>query len=104
LKSRQIPLMIPTARVPSFAIFIAAAHLFDVLGVASEPAQTGIGVGDINRVSDRIFIERSDVRILTLAFCDSFDEINWSWDTVNWLDGYGDRVCLSILTALLKHN
>jgi hypothetical protein len=30
----------------------------------------------LNGVSNRIFIERSEARILTVAFCDSVDEIN----------------------------
>ena len=43
-----------------------------------------------NGVSNGIFIERSEVGILTVALCDSFDEINGSWDTANWLGGYLD--------------
>src|SRR6266850_6888547 len=53
------------------------------------------GFETLNRVSNRIFIERSEVRILTISFCDSLDEINGPWDTANWLGGYGDWCRLS---------
>ena len=62
------------------------------------------GFKPLDGISNGIFIERGEVRILSVALCDSLDQINGSWDTANWLGGYGDRVCLSILTALLKHN
>ena len=41
-------------------------------------------------VSNRILIETCKVRILTVAFCDSLDQINGSWDTPKRLRGYGD--------------
>ncbi len=48
------------------------------------------GFKPLNGVSNRIFIERSEVRILTVAPCDSLDQINGSWDTADWLGGYRD--------------
>jgi len=45
----------------------------------------------LNGISNRIFIERSEIRILTVDFCDSFDQINGSWDTAIWLGGYRNR-------------
>jgi len=53
------------------------------------------GFKPLNGVSNRIFIERSEVRILTVAFCNCLDEINGSWDTTNWLGRYTDRCSLS---------
>ena len=44
----------------------------------------------LNGVSNRIFIERREDRILTVRFGDSLDEINRSRNTANWLRGYGD--------------
>ncbi len=48
------------------------------------------GFKPLNGISNRIFIERSEIRILTVASCDSLDQINGSWDTANWLGGYRD--------------
>src|ERR1700730_14548263 len=49
------------------------------------------GFKPFNGVSNGIFIERMETRIiLTVGSRDSLDEINWSWDTANWLGGYGD--------------
>jgi hypothetical protein len=48
------------------------------------------GFEQIDGVSNRIFIEWSEVRILTVASCDSLDKIDWSWDAANWLGGYGE--------------
>ena len=48
------------------------------------------GFEQFDGVSNRIFIEGSDVRILTVASYDSVDEIDWPWDTANWLGGYGE--------------
>jgi len=48
------------------------------------------GFEPFDGVSNRIFIEWSEVRILTVASCDSLDKIEWSWDTANWLGGYGE--------------
>jgi hypothetical protein len=48
------------------------------------------GFKPLNGISNRIFVERSEVGILTVALCDSLDQIDWSWDTANWLGGYGD--------------
>jgi hypothetical protein len=53
------------------------------------------GFKPLNGISNRIFIERSEVRILTVALCDALDQINGSWDTANWLGGYGDWCRLS---------
>ena len=47
------------------------------------------GLKPLNGVSNRIFIERSEVSILAVEFCDSLDEIKRSWHTANWLGGYG---------------
>lgn len=44
----------------------------------------------LNGVSIRVFIETSEVRILTVAFCDPVAEINRTWDTANCLGGHGD--------------
>ncbi len=38
------------------------------------------GFKPLNGISNGIF---------TVAFCDSFDEIKGSWDTTDWLGGYG---------------
>jgi hypothetical protein len=43
-----------------------------------------------NGISNRIFMVRGEMRILTVAPCDSFDQINRSWDDANWLGGYRD--------------
>ncbi len=48
------------------------------------------GLKALNRVANRSLIERSEIGILTVAFCDSRDEIERSWDAANWLGGYGD--------------
>jgi hypothetical protein len=48
------------------------------------------GFKPFNGVSNRIFIERVEARILAVALCDSFDEINGPWDTADWLGGYRD--------------
>src|ERR1700730_1341540 len=48
------------------------------------------GFKPLNGVSNRIFIERSEVRILTVAHCDLLDQINRSRDAANWLGGYRD--------------
>jgi hypothetical protein len=37
----------------------------------------------LNGISNHIFIERSEVGILTVAFCESLDQINGSRDTAN---------------------
>ena len=37
-------------------------------------------------------------RILTVDFGDSLDKISGSWDTANWLGGYGDLSKLDHLT------
>jgi hypothetical protein len=50
----------------------------------------------LNGISNRIFIERSEVGILTVAFCESLDHINGSRDTANVVIEEG----LAILTAL----
>src|SRR5258706_1639828 len=65
------------------------------------PTKLGIIIGRIHRVLllrlelTFIFIERSEVRLLTVAFCDSLDGINGSSDTTNWLGRYSDRSSLS---------
>jgi hypothetical protein len=46
LKSWRIRLMISLARVPSLSILVTAARLFEIRGVASEPSQAAVGVGD----------------------------------------------------------
>jgi len=43
-----------------------------------------------NSISNGIVIERIETRILTVDLCDSLDQSNGSWDTANWLGGYGD--------------
>jgi hypothetical protein len=48
------------------------------------------GFEPLDGVSNRIFIEWGEGRILTIASCDSLDEIDWSWDTPNWLGGDGE--------------
>src|SRR5258705_12065866 len=48
------------------------------------------GFKPLDGVSNRIVIERSEVRILTVALCNPLDEINRSRDTANWLGGDGD--------------
>jgi hypothetical protein len=48
------------------------------------------GFKPLNGISNRIFIERSEVRILTVAHSDSLDQINRSRDAANWLGGYRD--------------
>ena len=48
------------------------------------------GFKPLNGVSNRIFIEGVEARILAVALCDSFDEINGPWDTADWLGGYRD--------------
>ena len=48
------------------------------------------GFEQLDGVSNRIFIEWSELRILTVASYDSLDKIDWSWDTANWLGGYGE--------------
>ena len=48
------------------------------------------GLKSLNGVSNRIFIERCEIRILTVAFCDSVDQSQRSWDAANWLGGYAD--------------
>ncbi len=62
------------------------------------------GFKPLNGVANRIFIERREVRILTVAFCDALDEINGSRDTANWLGGYSNWNRLSHTYRLfLKH-
>ncbi len=56
----------------------------------------------LNGISNRIFIERSEGRILTVALCDSRDQITGSWDTPNWLGGYRDWRRLGHTRRLLK--
>src|SRR5258707_11578347 len=46
------------------------------------------GLKLFNGVSNRIFIKRVQASILTVALCDSFDEINGPRDTANWLGRY----------------
>src|SRR5882762_9529007 len=48
------------------------------------------GFKPFNGVSNGTFIQRSEVGILTVAFCDSLDEINGSRDTADWLGRYRD--------------
>src|SRR5882762_5144869 len=48
------------------------------------------GFKPFDGISNGIFIERSEVGILTVPSCDSLDEISRSWDTANRLGGYGD--------------
>src|SRR3979490_2967026 len=48
------------------------------------------GFKPLNGVSNRIFVKRSEVGILTVALCDSLDQIDGPWDTANWLGGYSD--------------
>ena len=48
------------------------------------------GFKPLNGVSNRIFIERSKIRVLTVAFCDSVDELNGSRDAAYWLGRYGN--------------
>src|SRR6266850_4791154 len=48
------------------------------------------GFKPLNGISNRIFIERSKIRILTVAFCDSVDELNGSRDAAYWLGRYGN--------------
>src|SRR5882762_8825064 len=48
------------------------------------------GFNPLNSVSNRILIERSEIRILTAAPCDSLNQINGSWDTAHWLGRYRD--------------
>jgi hypothetical protein len=42
--------------------------------------------------------EAVTLRILTVGFGDSLDKISGSWDTANWLGGYGDWRKLAINT------
>jgi hypothetical protein len=58
------------------------------------------GFEPLNGISNRILIERSEIRILTVAHCDALDQINWPWDAANWLGGYRDWRRLSHTTAL----
>ncbi len=61
------------------------------------------GFKPLNGISNRIFIERMEIRILAVSLCDSLDQINGSWDTANWLGGYRDwRRLGPLLTALLE--
>jgi hypothetical protein len=48
------------------------------------------GFEPLDSVPDRFFVEWSEVRILTVASCDSLDEMEGSWDTANWLGGNGE--------------
>jgi hypothetical protein len=48
------------------------------------------GFKPFNGVSNGIFIERSEAGILTIAPCDSLDQLNGSWDAADWLGGYRD--------------
>src|SRR6266436_2286604 len=48
------------------------------------------GFKPFNGVSNGIFIERGEARILTVAPCDSLDQLNGSWDAADWLGGYRD--------------
>src|ERR1700732_110289 len=48
------------------------------------------GLKPLNRISNGLFVERSEAGILTLAPRDSLDQINRSWDTADWLGGYRD--------------
>src|ERR1700730_3978169 len=58
------------------------------------------GFEPLDGVPDRILIEKSEVRIVAVAFRDSLDEISGSWDAADGLGGYGDR-CRLGHTALL---
>src|SRR5580704_19380215 len=48
------------------------------------------GLKPLNCVANRSVIERSEIGILTVAFCDSLEEIKRSWDAANWLGGNAD--------------
>src|ERR1700730_18360575 len=48
------------------------------------------GFKPFNGVSNGIFIESSQVGILTVALSDLFDQIKGPWDTPDWLGGYRD--------------
>src|SRR4029077_9532753 len=58
------------------------------------------GFKSLYGVSNRCFIERSEVRILAIAFCDALDQINRSRNTSNWLGGYTDWYRLGHIARL----
>jgi hypothetical protein len=62
------------------------------------------GFKPLNDVSNRILIEKIEIRILTVALCDSLDQINGSWDTANWLGGYRDCCRLGDIYRLTAGN
>ena len=69
--------------------------------LAVRKAGRACGFKPLNGISNRIFIERSEVGIVTVASCDSLDQINWSWDAANWLVGIAIGAGLAIHAALL---
>jgi hypothetical protein len=36
-----------------------------------------------NGISNRLFLERGEVRVLTVPFCNSFNEIRGPWNAAN---------------------
>jgi hypothetical protein len=46
------------------------------------------GLEPLDGVSNRNFVERSEVGILAVRFCDPVDEIDGSWDAADRLGGY----------------
>src|ERR1700680_2715196 len=48
------------------------------------------GFKPFNGVSNGIFIERVEARILAVALCGSFDEVDGPWDAADWLGRYRD--------------
>src|SRR5882762_3445373 len=53
-------------------------------------------------ISNRIFIEKVEARILAVALCGSFDEINGPWDTADRLGGYRDWRRLGHICCLAR--
>ena len=62
--------------------------ILPLFGVRND--QRPCGFKPLDGISNRILVEKSEIRILTVAFCDSLDQINGSWDTADWLVGYRD--------------
>jgi hypothetical protein len=62
--------------------------IFPLFAVGNDRRASGFE--PLDGVSNRIFIERSEARIITVAFCDSLDESSWPWDAADWLGGYGE--------------
>jgi hypothetical protein len=48
------------------------------------------GFKPLDGVSNRIFIESRDLRILPAVLCDSLDEIEGAWNAANRFGRYGD--------------